>query len=370
MITQDQDEKYIALSLELAEKGRGKVEPNPMVGAVIVKDGEIIGKGYHQIFGGAHAEINAINDGKDRCKEATLYVSMEPCAHYGKTAPCADAIIKAGIKKVVTTVYDPNPVTSCKGIQKLRDAGIEIRMGVMEEQAKQLNGPFFKLMQRGLPYVTVKWAMSLDGKIATYTGDSKWITSEESREYVHKVRGWMDGIMVGIGTVLQDDPLLTCRSEGGRNPRRIIADSKASLPLNSRLLNTVRESEVIVAVSKSAEPVRIEKLKQFGCTIIQTGGTIDRVDFKELFLMLGRMKLTNIFIEGGGEVITSVIEEGLVDKVMVFIAPIIVGGSGAKSPVLGRGVEKICEALKITDIKVCRFSNDLFVEGVIKLNCN
>lgn len=366
MITLDVDEKYMALALELAEKGRGKVEPNPMVGAVLVKNGEIVGKGYHQVFGGPHAEIHAISDGGANCKGATLYVSMEPCAHYGKTAPCVDAIITAGIAKVVTTVIDPNPITSGKGIQKLKAAGIEVHLGVMEAQAKRLNAPFFKLMQKGLPYVIVKWAMSLDGKIATHTGDSRWITSEESRAYVHKIRGQVDGILVGINTVLRDDPLLTCRLEGGRSPKRIIIDSNALLPLNSRLLNTINESEIIVAVNKGAQQERVAKLEQLGCKIIQTKDTNGSVDLHDLFHRLGGMKLTNILVEGGSRVITSVIEGRHVDKVMVFIAPIIIGGEGAKSPILGKGIDKICEAAKFHEISVKRFSDDVVIEGIPK----
>ncbi len=365
MMTPDVDEKYMALALELAEKGRGKVEPNPMVGAVLVKNGEIVGKGYHQVFGGPHAEIHAINEGGVNCKEATLYVSMEPCAHYGKTAPCVDAIIKAGIVKVVTTGIDPNPITSGKGIQRLKETGIEVRLGVMESEAKRLNAPFFKLMLKGLPYVTVKWAMSLDGKIATYSGDSRWITSEESRAYAHKIRGQMDGVMVGINTVVRDDPLLTCRIEGGRNPKRIIIDSSASLPLNSRLLHTINEAEIIVAVNQNALHERIQRLEQMGCKIIQTRDTDGCVDLQDFFHRLGDMKLTNIFVEGGSGVITSMIEGRLVDKIMVFIAPIIIGGESAKSPVLGKGIDKVCEAAKMNEITVKRFSNDVVIEGIL-----
>lgn len=366
MDTKDIEEKYMSLALELAVKGRGRVEPNPMVGAVLVKDGEIVGKGYHHIFGGAHAEIHAINEGGENGKGATLYVSMEPCAHFGKTAPCADAIIRAGITKVVAAVADPNPVTAGRGIQKLKDAGIDIQIGVLEHQARRLNAPFFKLMQKGIPYVIAKWAMSLDGKIATYTGESKWITSEESRRYVHKIRGQVDGILVGINTVLRDDPLLTCRTEGGRNPRRIIIDSNALLPLNSRLLNTINESEVVVAVNKNAPVERIEKLRQLGCRVIQTCNSLDRVDLKELFYRLGEMELTNILVEGGSRVITSFFEERLVDKVMVFIAPIIIGGKGAISPVLGKGIDTIREATEIREITVQRISKDILVEGVLE----
>ncbi|MCF6158024.1 MAG: bifunctional diaminohydroxyphosphoribosylaminopyrimidine deaminase/5-amino-6-(5-phosphoribosylamino)uracil reductase RibD [wastewater metagenome] len=353
------------LALELAEKGRGKVEPNPMVGAVLVKNGKIIGKGYHQMFGGSHAEVHAITEGGKNCKGATLYVSMEPCAHYGKTAPCTDAIIDAGIAKVVTAILDPNPITSGKGVQKLKDAGIEIRLGILEEHARRLNTPFFKLIQKGLPYVIVKWAMSLDGKIATRTGDSKWITSEESRAYVHKIRGQVDGIIVGLNTVLRDDPLLTCRIKGGRNPRRIIIDSNALLPAGCRLIHTIHDTEVIVAVNQNASQQRIQELERSGCRIVQTNDPHGRVNLMELFQVLGNMKLTNILVEGGSRVITSVIEGHLADKVIVFIAPLIVGGEHAYSPVLGKGIDKIAEAGKIRDITIRRFSNDVAIEGIL-----
>ncbi|HEY4481824.1 MAG TPA: bifunctional diaminohydroxyphosphoribosylaminopyrimidine deaminase/5-amino-6-(5-phosphoribosylamino)uracil reductase RibD [Candidatus Brocadiaceae bacterium] len=366
MATSDADEKYMALALELAEKGRGKVEPNPMVGAVLVKDGEIVGKGYHQVFGGAHAEIYAIHEGGTNCRGATLYVSMEPCAHYGKTAPCVDAIIKTGITKVVAAVIDPNPITAGKGIQKLKEAGVEVVVGVMEMQAKRLNVPFFKLMQKELPYITVKWAMSIDGKIATHTGESRWITSDESRKYAHKIRGQMDGVLVGINTVVRDDPLLTCRIEGGRNPKRIVVDSSALLPVNSRLLSTINEGEIIIAVNKNAPLSRVDKLVQLGCKIVQTKDMNGHVDFKELFQRLGEMKLTNILVEGGSRVITSVIEDRLADRVMVFVAPIIIGGAGAKSPVLGTGINKINEAAEIDEIEIKRFSNDIVIEGTLK----
>ncbi|MBM4053167.1 MAG: bifunctional diaminohydroxyphosphoribosylaminopyrimidine deaminase/5-amino-6-(5-phosphoribosylamino)uracil reductase RibD [Planctomycetes bacterium] len=358
------DEKYMALALELAEKGRGMVEPNPMVGAVIVKEDEIVGKGYHKNYGGAHAETHAINDAGTNCKGSTLYVTMEPCAHHGKTPPCADAIIGAGIKRVVTTFLDPNPITSGKGLKQLQAAGIEVRMGVMEDQARKINAPFFKLIQKGMPYVIIKWAMSIDGKIATVTGDSKWITSEESRRYVHKIRSQIDGVMVGINTVLKDDPLLTCRFNGGRNPKRIIVDGKASLPLTSALVRTAKQSEIIVGVSRNASPKNIETLRKSGCTVIETKGNNDRVDLRELFLELGAMRLTNIMVEGGSKLITSLLEERLADKIIVFIAPIIIGGDGA-SPVLGKGVDNICDALKITEVRQYRFSDDVVVEGLL-----
>ncbi len=365
MTFSDADVKYMSLALELAEKGRGKVEPNPMVGAVMVKNGLVVGKGYHRAFGGPHAEVFALNEGGEACADATLYVSMEPCAHYGKTAPCVDAIIKAGIKEVVIAIIDPNPITSGKGMRRLREAGIDVKLGVMESQATKLNAPFLKLMQKGLPYVIVKWAMSLDGKIATHAGDSRWISSEESREYVHKIRGQVDGIMVGINTVQRDDPLLTCRIEGGRNPRRIIIDSNAALPLNSRLINTIQESELFIAAGNNAPQERIEKLKQLGCKIIPTRSANGLVNMKTLFQQLGKMNLTNVLVEGGSRVITSIIEERLADKIMVFIAPIIVGGEGALSSVMGAGITHICESIKLTDITTKRFANDLVIEGVL-----
>lgn len=365
MTTSDANVKYMSFALELAEKGRGNVEPNPMVGAVVVKNGLAIGKGYHQAFGGPHAEVFALSEGKEACEGATLYVSMEPCAHYGKTAPCVDAIIKAGIKEVVIAIIDPNPITSGKGMRKLQEAGIDVKLGVMESQAAKLNAPFLKLMQKGLPYVIVKWAMSLDGKIATHTGDSRWISSEESREYVHKIRGQVDGIMVGINTVQRDDPQLTCRIKGGRNPRRIIIDSNATLPLNSRLINTIQESELLVAVGNNAPQERTEKLRQLGCKIIPAGNVNGLVDMKILFQQLGKMNLTNVLVEGGSRVITSIIEERLADKIMVFIAPIIIGGEGAMSPVMGTGITHISESIKLTDITTKKFANNLVIEGVL-----
>ncbi len=363
-MTPDVDEKYMTIALELAEKGRGKVEPNPMVGAVLVKNGEIVGRGYHHAFGGPHAEIHAINEGGTNGKGATLYVSMEPCAHYGKTAPCVDAIIRAAIARVVMPVIDPNPITSGRGLQKLKETGIEVKLGIMESQARRLNAPFFKLMQTGLPYIIVKWAMSLDGKIATHGGDSRWITSEESRAYVHTIRGQVDGIIVGINTVLRDDPLLTCRLEGGRNPRRIIVDGNAVLPLHSRLIKTIGESEIMVAVTENAPHERIERLKHAGCKIIRTKGTDGRVDLQELLRYLGEMKLTNILVEGGSKIITSMIEGHFADKIIVFIAPVIIGGEGAMSPVRGKGVNIMGEAVKLAEINIRRFSNDIAVEGV------
>ena len=361
------DEKCMALALELAEKGRGRVEPNPMVGAVVVKNGAVAGTGYHRFFGGPHAEIHAMNEaGAANCKGAALYVSMEPCAHFGKTSPCADAIIKAGIERVVTAVVDPNPITSGKGIQRLKDAGIDVSVGVLEAQSTRLNAPFFKLMQRGMPYVILKWAMSLDGKIATHTGDSRWITSEESRQYAHTVRGQVDGVLIGIQTAIRDDPLLTCRVAGGRNPKRIIADSNASLPLHSRLINTIHESEVIVAVNGDAPRKRVEMLERSGCRIIRTKGAQGRVDLPELCRRLGEMQMTNVLVEGGSRVITSMIQERLADKAMVFIAPIIIGGAAAPSPVQGKGIGNVHEALKLHDVSVQRFSNDLLIEGTLK----
>lgn len=366
MSTSDSDEKYMLLALELAAKGKGKVEPNPMVGAVLVKNNLIIGKGYHKDYGGAHAEIHAIHAGGENCKGATLYVTMEPCAHQGKTSPCVEAVIDAGIRRVVTTGIDPNPITSGKGIQRLRDAGIEVQLGVFEEQAKSLNAPFFKLIQKGMPYVMVKWAMSLDGRIASRTGKSQWITSEESRRYVHKIRGQIDGIMVGINTVLQDDPLLTCRIGGGRNPKRIIIDANALLPLDSRLVKSIHEGEVFVVTQKNAPHERIKKLRHSGCEIIQTENNNGRVHLKELLQRLGFMQLTNLLVEGGSSLVTSFIDERLADKVMVFIAPVIIGGRGAKSPVLGNGIDKIDDARRLYDVTIQTISSDVLIAGSLR----
>lgn len=360
--------KFMQIALELAKKGRGMVEPNPLVGAVIVRDNRIVGKGYHRAFGLPHAEVNAINDAGSPCKDATLYVSMEPCAHFGKTPPCVDAIKQAGINRVFFAVYDPNPITMRNGVKALKEAGIEVIGGVLEDEARDLNAPFFKLMTEKMPYVIAKWAMSLDGKIATMTGNSQWISGEKSKAYVHKLRGLMDGIIVGIGTVLVDDPLLTCRAKfAKRRPKRIVIDSKALLPLNSRLINTINEAEVFVATTYSAPEERIKRLESAGCKIIRVNSDNNRlVDLNQIFKELGNLQFTNVLIEGGSRIFGSLFDNDLVDKVLIFISSKIIGGANALSPVTGKGVFKVSEAIKFDKTSVKGCGHDIVIEAVRK----
>ncbi|HHT9125146.1 MAG TPA: bifunctional diaminohydroxyphosphoribosylaminopyrimidine deaminase/5-amino-6-(5-phosphoribosylamino)uracil reductase RibD [Candidatus Brocadiia bacterium] len=359
------DENFMRIALDLAEEGRGRVEPNPVVGAVIVNNGEIVSQSYHEYFGGPHAEVNAIIAAGDRCRGATLYVTLEPCTHFGKTPPCVDAIKSSGIKRVVVATTDPNPVNNGKGIKLLREVGIEVVERVLEEPAKKLNAPFFKLITTKTPYVIAKWAMTLDGKIATRTGDSRWISSEESRQYVHKKRAMVDAVVVGIRTVLRDDPLLTCRIKGGRNPKRIVVDGRAELPLHSRLVQTVKDADVFVATTSAAPTEHIMKLETAGCKIIELKSSPEGVDILSLIQALGMMNFTNVLIEGGGTLLGTFFDKKLVDRVMVFIAPHIVGGAGAKTPVLGVGVERITDSLRLEDILISRFGNDILIEGTV-----
>jgi diaminohydroxyphosphoribosylaminopyrimidine deaminase/5-amino-6-(5-phosphoribosylamino)uracil reductase len=363
-----EDELYMRKALELAEKGRGRVEPNPMVGAIVVKDGVVLSEGWHENFGGPHAEVTAIERAGDRAEGATLYVTLEPCAHYGKTPPCVEKIISSGIRKVVFPIMDPNPLTSGKGRQGLQEAGIEVVEGVLKEEAKKLNAPFFKLMTTGMSYVIAKWAMSLDGKTATYTGDSRWVSSKESREYVHKIRSQVDAVVVGINTVLRDDPLLTSRIQGSIPPRRtkrIVLDSQARLPMGCKLLATLGEAEVVVATTASAPREKVEGLKKAGCEVLTLKGDEKGVDPAEFLKVLGQRQFTNILLEGGGSLTASFFERGLVDKVIVFIAPKIIGGAEAKSPVGGKGVASVKEALRLEEVKTMRVGEDVLIEGIV-----
>ena len=362
-------------ALELARGGKGWVEPNPLVGAVIVKKGKIIGEGFHEFFGGPHAEPRAIKDAGKGCKGATLYVNLEPCAHFGKTPPCTEAIITAGIKEVVAAVEDPHPLVKGKGFSALEAAGIEVRCGLLRCEARRLNAPYFKLRTRGEPFFIGKWAMTLDGKIATREGDSRWISSPQARQYVHKLRGEMDAIMVGIGTVLTDDPELTARpvhtggarSAAGRKPplRRIVVDSRARLPLDSRLVKTAAETPVILATTEKAPREALKKLSRKGLEIIEVKSRYRRVDLKALAQRLGEMELTNVIIEGGGELLASAFSASLVDRVIVFVAPKIFGGRRAKTAVEGKGIAKVMEALPIKYTQFFPIGEDIVIEGEV-----
>jgi len=359
------DAEFMRAALRLAERGRGKVEPNPMAGCVIVRRGDVIGRGWHKRFGGPHAEVNAVNDAGGKIRGSTVYVTLEPCSHTGKTPPCAGLLIRHKPKSVVVATRDPFPKVAGRGIRKLRAAGIKVEVGLLGDEARELNAPFFKLVRSGRPWVIAKWAMTLDGRIATKTGDSKWISSPEARKCVHKVRGQADAVVVGIGTVLADDPELTCRLARGRNPMRVVLDSMARLPLRSKLVRSAREVPVIVAVSAKAPATRTEALLRRGCHVVTLPATRGRVDVIELLDWAGAMQATNVLVEGGGEVLGSFFDAGQVDEVMAFAGPRIVGGAG-KPPVLGNGVSKLRDALQLGELATKKLGDTILLRGRVR----
>ena len=373
-------------AIALAKKGAGFVNPNPMVGCVVVKDNEIITEGYHEYYGGFHAERNALTHTTADCKNATLYVTLEPCCHYGKTPPCTEIIIEKGIRKVVVGLLDPNPLVAGKGIKILEDAGIEVVTGVEVEEIKELNKVFLKYIKTKRPYVLLKTAMTLDGKIASYTGDSKWITNEKSRKLVHKLRSEMMGIVAGIGTVKADNPMLNCRIEvqqptaNSRQPNihqpiRIIVDTKASISLDSNIVKTANEYRTILAISNqmsaiSCQQSKINELKSFNVEILYCEEKDGHVDINDLMIKLGQKGIDSILLEGGATLNAAFIQAGCVDEVYAFIAPKIIGGEHSKSPVGGQGIELMKDAVMLKDIKIETFDNDILIKGKIKSTDN
>ncbi len=331
------DEKWMRRAIELARQGRGHVEPNPMVGCVIVREDHVVGEGYHRQFGGPHAEVDAIQHAGSSARGAVLYVNLEPCCHTGKTPPCTDAILRAGIRRVVVAMKDPNPQVAGKGIELLRNAGLVVRVGVLEKEAALLNAAYLKLITTGLPYVHAKWAMSLDGKIATTTGRSRWISSEQSRAHAHQLRGLVDAIVVGINTVFSDDPLLTPRPPGPRTPVRIVLDTRGRIPLESQLVRTAREAPVVVTVGPDAPSERVARLQEAGVEVLRLTQTDRCVRVLELLNELGRRQMTHVLVEGGSEVLGSFFRTGEVDEVHVYVAPKVLGGTSALTPVGGPG---------------------------------
>lgn len=343
------DERYMGEALQLAQRAIGRTSPNPLVGAVIVRDGQIVGRGWHQKVGTAHAEIHALNEAGPLAAGSTIYVTLEPCSHTGRTGPCTEALIRAGIKKVVVAMTDPNPLVAGAGLELLRKAGIEVVEGVMALQAAQLNESFIKWITTGLPFIAIKAAMTLDGKIATHSGHSRWITGPEARLFVHSLRNQYDAIMVGIGTVLADDPELTTRlPEGGRNPVRIILDSEARTPLAAKVV-TDGQAKTIIAVTSRAPAERMEALRKAGAEVLIVPECAQRVSLPALCKMLGSRMITSILVEGGSAIHGAIIDAKLGDKLYWFVAPKIVGGSSAPNPVGGQGVSTMEAAILIED---------------------
>ncbi len=361
----DSAEQWMRHALELAERGRGYVEPNPLVGAVVVRDGHAVGEGWHRRFGEAHAEVNALAEAGAAARGATLYVTLEPCCHHGKTPPCTDAVLRAGVGRVVAAMTDPFPPVAGKGAEVLRAGGVAVELGLCEAEAVRLNAPYLKLLRTGRPYVHAKWAMTLDGKIASRTGDSKWISNDAARRRVHDLRGRVDGVLVGIGTALADDPRLTVRPPGPRTPLRIVLDGAARLPLTSHLAVTAREIPVLVVVGPKADEGHIEALCGLGCEVLRVPGGGPRQAVAALLDALGDRRLTNLLVEGGSEVLGSFIDAGAVDEVHVFLAPRLLGGSAAKTPVGGTGAATVAGGLALREWRVETIEDNVYLHGLV-----
>ena len=358
------DENFMREALRIARNAEGRTSPNPMVGAVIVKGGKIIAEGWHRQAGTPHAEIHALNMAGELANGAILYVTLEPCSHFGRTPPCVNRIIESGIKKVVAAMKDPNPKVSGRGFEILKNAGVEVEIGLLEAEARRLNEVFLKYITKKLPFVTMKFASTLDGKIATYSGESQWISCEESRKFAHHLRDINDAILVGIGTILADNPSLTTRLIEGKNPIRVIVDSMARTPLDSKVV-VDKSARTIIAVTENAPSEKILALKACGVEIL-TCGEENRVDLKILLEKLAEREITSILVEGGGQIHFSMLKAGLVDKIYAFIAPKIVGGKNSLTAVEGIGFEKLSEAIELKNFTSERIGEDFLLSGYVK----
>lgn len=357
------DVEFMRQALLLAKQGRGHVEPNPLVGAVVVQEGKVVGRGWHQRFGGPHAEVFALEEAGEAARGATLYVTLEPCCHYGKTPPCTDAILRAGVKRVVAALTDPFPEVAGKGIAVLQQHGVAVEVGLLADEAEELNAPYLKLVRTGRPYVIAKWAMTLDGRIATAKGESRWISGEESRRRVHELRGRVDGILIGIGTALADDPLLTARPPGPRTACRIVLDSRLRLPLTSRLVQTAKEVPVLIFHEPEVDAASRQRLETAGCECVAlpTSGRTEAIG--AILDELGRRRFTQVLVEGGAEILGGFFEARAVDEAMVFVAPLIVGGRSALGPVGGHGAGTLQQALRLARWTVEASGEDWLIRG-------
>ena len=362
------DVRWMNRAIEIAAEGQGMVEPNPMVGCVIVRRDELLAEGYHKLFGGPHAEIEALAHVRGLpLNDTTVYVTLEPCCHSGKTPPCTQALIEAGVRNVVVGYVDPNPNVAGQGINQLRDSGINVRVGICEAECKRLVAPFEKVVTTGLPWVIAKWAMTLDGKIATNAGDSKWISGAESRQLVHQIRSRVDGIIVGSRTVQADDPLLTARGvKTKRCATRIVVDSKLTIPTKSRLINTAKEIPVLIVAGSEADQKRIKQLTAAGCEVWLPELSDSSERMKALLQHLGRRGMTNLLVEGGGGLLGELFDAKLVDEVHCFIAPKLVGGADAPAPVGGNGLKSMSDALQLDHIQIRTLENDVYISGLVR----
>ncbi len=357
-------EEYMGMALALAEKGCGYVNPNPMVGAVIVKGGVVIGRGFHEKYGSLHAERNALTDCIESPKSATMYVTLEPCCHYGKTAPCTQAIIESGISEVLIGATDPNPLVAGKGIEMLRCNGVKVTHGILQEECERQNEVFFYYTKSKMPFVVMKYAMTRDGKIATHTGKSRWISSEKARQNVHKSRHRYSGIMVGVNTVISDDPLLTCRLEGCRSPARIICDTNLRMPLDSRIVKTAHEITTYIATSNSDQESR-KPYSDAGCEILTISRKGPHINLHELMRHLGKQGIDSILLEGGATLNYSALQSGIVNRVQTYIAPKVFGGSCAPGPIGGIGIDATEQAFRLAESRITMFGEDILIESEV-----
>lgn len=357
------DEKYMRLAMQLAGNAIGRTSPNPLVGAVIVKDNRVVGCGWHRKAGTPHAEVHALNQAGELAQGADVYVTLEPCAHYGKTPPCSKALVEAKVKNVYGGLLDVNPKVAGKGFKILEDAGIHVEYGFLQDELRKQNEVFFKWIEHKKPFVVLKAAMTLDGKIATATGQSKWITNETSRAYGYKLRDIYDGIMVGINTVIEDNPMLTSRVDGGKNPIRIVVDSSLKIDINANVVQD-KSAKTIVATTDKADKDKILKLQaQDVDVIVVDKDENDKVDIEKLLDILGQQNICSILVEGGATLSGSFVAKKLVDKVYFFIAPKIIGGKEAKTPVAGTGILNLQEALALKDIQIEKLEEDVLIIG-------
>jgi diaminohydroxyphosphoribosylaminopyrimidine deaminase/5-amino-6-(5-phosphoribosylamino)uracil reductase len=358
------DEFYMRLAMELAEEGAGRTAPNPMVGAVVVKSHRVVGRGFHAHLGGAHAEVQAIDAAGAEARGATLYVTLEPCNHFGRTPPCTHKILEAGIARVVVAMEDPNPRVTGGGNAHLQHSGLAVTCGVCRAEAEQLNPGFIKHVRTGRPYVVLKWAATLDGFIATRSGDSRWVTGPAARRRVHALRHRSDAILVGIGTVRADNPRLTTRLEDrpGADALRVILDSRLSLPIDARVLTQASEAATLVVGSQEADPLRRQQLEAAGAQVLAAPRGREGIDLAWLVSRLGEMSITSLLIEGGSRVAAASLAAGIVDKLMLFYAPKILGGDGVPT-CRGAGAERMAECLRLEDVRLSRLGDDFLVEG-------
>jgi diaminohydroxyphosphoribosylaminopyrimidine deaminase / 5-amino-6-(5-phosphoribosylamino)uracil reductase len=367
MIRTKEDEKYMRLALRLARKGAGRTSPNPMVGAVIVRGNRIVGRGYHHRAGEPHAEVMALRLAGEEARGGTLYVNLEPCNHFGRTPPCTEAVLKGRVKRVVVGMRDPNPIVAGKGIRRLRRAGVTVDVGTLEESCRELNAPYCKFITEHRPFVILKAAMSLDGKIATRTGDARWVSSEASRDYGHFLRQTVDAILVGIGTVRKDNPLLTARPVKGKvfkQPLRIVVDSRLRIPLHSQLLKTAGQYPTVIATTSSASPAKIRQVEEKKAKVwVLSKDSQGRVNLRKLMQRLGARGVVSVLLEGGADLNASAIRTQLVDRFLFFLAPKMVGGARAPGAIGGEGVGFMRQAAPAEFLRVGKIGPDLVIEA-------